>query len=979
MAPSPGVYVHHSAKASNSSGASSPRPMPLQVSSSLGLYTPYSYPEPQEILDIMTQTNGLMRGYLRFTVGKSQGWTSAYCFVDPASGSLLCDPEDKKASWVPRRIVADLRGCHVYVATSVQDGLPRLFLASASRGISLQARPLINEDVVQWFAALLCWRFTKPMGALNKSVATRSPCCQNSTHLTGEHPVVLSGKMLYTNQRSQSDTQHNGLAAVANYQVSCVLRDSGELSVHADTKAEPFMRLALPALQRHAIHALDTSVLNSSLSIAVYPQYSTNPNDSSLWGQPFYLTLSNRSLFETWLVVLRSYTAVDLYGPSNSPFSGGSTKLSSDPFVASKAGMFRVERKLSVRITEANIHSPHPIFNHHDQVHGRSPDRSLAAADYSLEVMLDQQLWARTPIKHKTNTPFWRETFEFSNLPSVISDLFIMVKRHNGHKRQVSQPIYDLPIDDEYHSVVELPDEMLLALHSGKEAEGWFPLVGRGKRKCGEISLWLRIEQVTILMVGDYSPLSDLLHDFTNRLTSRLATLFSADLQLLAQVLLDIFQASNSSRQWFMRLIEDDVDSGQRETQTRKKFNLGRRAGTNESFDSASERELVLRGMGKSAIAEGALLFRGNSILTKALDIHFKRIGGDYLQETLRVVIEEVERANLDCEVDPNRASAAANLELNWTNLMAITQRTWDAIKVSAKRCPYDLRFLMRYVRSNVEDRFGGFLQSVSYSSVSAFLFLRFLVPSILNPRLFNLLNHHPSPRVQRTLTLVSKTLQVLANLSTFGVKEPFMQPMNQFLSQNRQEFKSFIDEFCSVPTDPPSIPQPLSVTMAAASTAQLDPLTREYCLAVPYLLDQGKSFALLVELWLKSSENIDRTALDGDLFLFHHICVGLRQRTQDCISNAEAAALPSDDEVISWEELLESSNALSPPEAFLSVFDDDDGDESPASSSENFKVQDMAPDMEQLQIVDRNTRSSAPSSKKKLNTLVGGFRRKPK
>lgn len=41
----------------------------------------------------------------------------------------------------------------------------------------------------------------------------------------------------------------------------------------------------------------------------------------------------------------------------------------------------------------------------------------------------------------------------------------------------------------------------------------------------------------------------------------------------------------------------------------------------------------------------------------------------------------------------------------------------------------------------------------------------------------------HPGVRAQRTLTLVAKSLQGLANMTTFGVKEPWMEQMNEFLS----------------------------------------------------------------------------------------------------------------------------------------------------------------------------------------------------
>lgn len=99
---------------------------------------------------------------------------------------------------------------------------------------------------------------------------------------------------------------------------------------------------------------------------------------------------------------------------------------------------------------------------------------------------------------------------------------------------------------------------------------------------------------------------------------------------------------------------------------------------------------------------------------------------------------------------------------------------------------------------------------------VSGFVFLRLLCPAILNPRKFNLISgkllesvsiwteqglkneyfsETPSPPAARSLVMVAKCLQNLANLIEFGGKEPYMEVVNPFILKNKERMVIFLDQ----------------------------------------------------------------------------------------------------------------------------------------------------------------------------------------
>eukprot|EP00026_Physarum_polycephalum_P005719 Phypoly_transcript_05756.p1 GENE.Phypoly_transcript_05756~~Phypoly_transcript_05756.p1 ORF type:complete len:548 (+),score=128.32 Phypoly_transcript_05756:134-1777(+) len=209
-------------------------------------------------------------------------------------------------------------------------------------------------------------------------------------------------------------------------------------------------------------------------------------------------------------------------------------------------------------------------------------------------------------------------------------------------------------------------------------------------------------------------------------------------------------------------------------------------------------------------------LFRGVSVATKLVSAYFKLKGKDYLKKILSHLIKEVVVNGCRLEVDPEKIEACDELKANQERLQFHCRVLMDNIFKTVEDCPTALRQVFQAAQQETVARF----PDMKLTVVGGFFFLRFVCPSLVAPEGYGLSEQVPDTKARRSLILVSKILQNLANQVEFGSKEEYMKIMNSFITGNMQTMATFVDHLAS---PPPSPKPPSSSPSRDLSLEQLD------------------------------------------------------------------------------------------------------------------------------------------------------------
>ena len=742
------------------------------------LPSPIRISNANRILDLMRASKGVMAGDVELRGHEGGNWSFAHCLIDE-DGRLVQRSTAKQT----QTLLPDLRRCKVKTAP-FEPGQPHYLVITVEKSsMSLHLQPLDDDDLDRWLAALIFWQPNRVRSSSEKKSRSRGaslPYDTASRSSTDRRPstdsgfstdaaIIKVGQVLLLQQvtatprnpKSRKGSMSRNPpqpATVHSWQkVQCVLRENGEFKLYTEMDAVMISVIQLSALSRCAIQRLDPSVLDQPYCIAIYPSYSVTSTILSLI-HPIYLSFECNVLYEVWLVLLRAFAVPELYGPRPSGREAETEVSAGSGAVANSiSDMFRVERSISVRIVEARLWPPRPKTGSETSSSSRtrSSKKDPSVGNYLAEILLDGQLRARTIQVPSTNNPFWRDDFDFNDLPGTTPSLSVMLKRPVEDKPSMlsslrdSQPPPNLSTavmdDADSQECYGRMDLNVDNLDPSEDNESWWSLANRDEENVGEVLLRTRSEELIVLMSSDYRALAELLRRAPSHLATAIAEAVPGKLQRISEVLLNIYQVSGLANRYLMNLIEDEIEGIQQQQQQQSAgYNAAskfrERMGSNDSTDFRHDREMMKSDMGASTTVQANLLFRGNSLLTKSFELHMSRIGKDYLDDTLASSIRTINESDMDCEVDPSRLSTSSSLEINWRNLMNLFRIVWSSVHGSAQRCPRELRLILRHIRACAETRWGKFQGTVSYSSVSGFLFLRFFCPAILNPKLFGLL-----------------------------------------------------------------------------------------------------------------------------------------------------------------------------------------------------------------------------------------------
>ncbi|XP_077574554.1 ras/Rap GTPase-activating protein SynGAP isoform X2 [Stigmatopora nigra] len=348
---------------------------------------------------------------------------------------------------------------------------------------------------------------------------------------------------------------------------------------------------------------------------------------------------------------------------------------------------------------------------------------------------------------------FWGELFELDNLPGISQITLHIFRQEDPKKKRHSRDEYSMhPLGS-----VNIP---LADIQGRAYQEKWYLVIpykifgiGINKDLGPQASLRIkaRFRKLQVLPMEKYKEFAEYTTvDYVEMCRSLEPLLNVKEKEELAGALVHVLQSVGKAKEFLVDLGASEVE----------------RHGEKE-----------------------ALIFRENTLATKAIDEYMKLVGQKYLIDTLGNFIIRLYGMRDNCEVDPRKCNVSELLN-NQRHLKEVCDEVVQKIIDLHGQFPEELNKIFSSWTELCKDKGR---PEIGQRLISASLFLRFLCPAVLSPSLFGLTQPYPEQNTLRTLTLTAKVIQNLANFTLFGEKEEYMLFMNDFLKQHWDRMRGFL------------------------------------------------------------------------------------------------------------------------------------------------------------------------------------------
>ncbi|XP_005103165.1 ras GTPase-activating protein 1 [Aplysia californica] len=355
----------------------------------------------------------------------------------------------------------------------------------------------------------------------------------------------------------------------------------------------------------------------------------------------------------------------------------------------------------------------------------------------------------RTDVGEGAN-PFWSAEFFLDDIPPTVESftvsLFNKIKRLKDTEiASVTVPLSDLAGRGFVDNAYQLQ-----------------PVAGM-KGEMGSLRLKSRYQHEVIMPEDEYTSLKELLFDdeFDHILTLAQVS-EESERSTLAHALLQIFRHERKEASLLCALNDKEI----------------------EKEDEVST------------------LFRAGSLATTLMVQYMKMTSTIFVHKAVRESVQKIVELKQSCELDPKFLENTTDQQSNSEFFLRLLTEVVESIFTSTEACPPTLRYVCNCLQKRAKTKWPAD-DTVKTRVVSGFIFLRLLCPAILNPKSFNLVQENPSETAARTLKLVAKVLQNLANLVDVGPKEAYMEVVQPFVKKYRDKMILYLDELSNVPKEP--------------------------------------------------------------------------------------------------------------------------------------------------------------------------------